>query len=156
MKREDGRELFFGMAYWKKRWVSVPFFHCPDGAITETGELARFKVTILDGQKIEPLPKRENKALEKNAASVRETIVPWLWSEEALKELCRQNDIPLNWVTDRFPRKERRKSTRRAQDPFSYSQGIWEASQGACQIERTSRCDCRDRLVSQSDLRKRG
>ena len=52
---------------------------------------------LLMVQKIEPLPKRENKALEKNAASVRETIVPWLWSEKALKELCRQNDIPLNW-----------------------------------------------------------
>lgn len=107
MKLEGGQELYFGMAYWKKRWVSVPFFHLPDGAITETGELARFKFTPLDGQKIEPLPKRENRALEKNAASIKETIVPWLWSEKALKELCRQNDIPLNWVTDRFPRKAR-------------------------------------------------
>lgn len=107
MKLEDGRDLYFGLAYWKKRWVSVPFFYLPDGAITETGELARFKVTPLDGEKIEPVPTRENKALEKNADTVIETIVPWLWSEKALKKLCRENDLPLGWVTDRFPRKKR-------------------------------------------------
>ena len=107
MKLEGGRELYFVMAYWKKRWVSVPFFHLPDGAITKTGELARVKFTPLDGQEIEPLPKRENKALEKNAEVVQETIVPWLWPEKDLKKLCRENDIPLGWVTDRFPRKKR-------------------------------------------------
>ena len=114
MRLENGQELYFGVAYWKKRWVGVPFFHLPPGAETEDGQLARFKVTQLDGSKIEPLAQRENKALEK--IQVQETIVPWLWSEKSLKELCRENDLPLSWVTDRFPRKQyhtRRSDNRR-------------------------------------------
>ncbi|KKM02340.1 hypothetical protein LCGC14_1785420 [marine sediment metagenome] len=105
MKLKDGRNLYFGIAYWKKRWVSVPFFYLPDDAVTETGELARFKFIPQDKQKIEPIAKRENKALEKVPELVKETIVPWLLSDKKLKQLCRKNDLPLAWVTDRFPQR---------------------------------------------------
>ena len=105
MKLKDGCNLYFGIAYWKKRWVSVPFFHLPNDGVTETGELTRFKFIPLNGQKIEPIAKRENKALEKASELVKETIVPWLLSDQQLKQLCNKNDIPLAWVTDRFPQR---------------------------------------------------
>ena len=98
------QKLYFGVAYWKKRWVAVPFFHLPLDAEIEDNHLARFKVTALDDHKIEALAQRKNKASEK--ISVLEAIVPWLWDEKALKQLCRRNDLPLAWVTDRFPRKK--------------------------------------------------
>lgn len=103
----DVRELSFGIAYWKKRWVWVPFFHLPDNSMTESGELARFKFTPVDGQKIEPLAKRENKALEKVPSTANETIVPWFWSEKDLRQLCNDNNLPLAWVTDQYPREIR-------------------------------------------------
>ena len=106
MKLEDGRNLYFTIAYWKKRWVAVPLFHCPEDAVTETGELAHFKITALDGHKIESsIVKRENKGLEKASESIKETIAPYLLSDRDVKQLCWQNDIPLGWVTNRFPSK---------------------------------------------------
>jgi hypothetical protein len=118
MKDGDGQERCFGIAYWKRRWVFVPFFHVPDSAVTEDGELVRFKCTPLDRQIIEPLQQRETKAREKNQALVKETIVPWLLAEKELKQLCRRNDLPLAWVTDRFLRNKRnvKKGANRRED----------------------------------------
>ena len=98
MKLEDQQELCFGIAYWKKRWVGVPLFHSPDASDSKTRGSS--------------LMQRRNKALEQHMVSVKETIVPWLWSEKDLKKLCRDNDLPIRWVTDRFPRKGRNKITR--------------------------------------------
>ncbi len=108
MEPETGCEICFGIAYWEKRWVAVPFFHVPEDAINESGDLMRFKVTPLEGHIIESPPRRENRALETMVVS--ESIVPRLWSEKALKQLCKRNDLPLAWVTDGFPRKKCRTS----------------------------------------------
>ena len=102
MKR-NVQKLYFGIAYWKKRWVWVPFFYRPDDFMTESDKLARLKFISRDWQKNDPLAKRENKALVKISNVANETIVPWLWSEKDLKQLCNENDLPLAWVTDRYP-----------------------------------------------------
>lgn len=85
------QELQFSVAYWKKQWVAVPFFYLPPGTEIEDSHLARFV-------------QRKNKASER--VPVLESIVPWLWAEKVLKQLCRRNGLPLAWVTDRFPRKK--------------------------------------------------
>lgn len=108
MKEKKWEELSFRIAYWKKRWVAMPLFLLPPEARKPDGRCMQFEFVPTDGQTIEPLPQRENNALEK--VSVSEIIVPWLWSESALKQLCRRNDIPLAWVTDRFPRKNMRRT----------------------------------------------
>lgn len=105
MKLEDGREVHILIAYYQRRWVDVPLFFVPERADKGT-HLAKFEFVPLDGTVIEPAPRRECPARGKIFASVRESIVPWLWSERSLKQLCKRNDIPLSWVTDRFPRKK--------------------------------------------------
>jgi len=106
MKPENMPEIFFGLAYYKRRWVRVPLFYAPAEAVTETGELAYFRFIPVDGQVLTPPPKREDTAFDKNWSEARETIVPWLLPEKVLKELCRRNDIHLPWVTGRTPQRK--------------------------------------------------
>src|SRR5690349_15466893 len=44
MKLQNGHELCFGIAYWKRRWVGVPFFHLPEGAISADGKAILAKI----------------------------------------------------------------------------------------------------------------
>ena len=106
-------EVSFLPAYdsHQRHWVLVPLFHLPEGALDEeTGQLRSFKVTILDGEPLGKLETRDSTpAMEKIARVIKACIIPRLWKEKSLKELCLRNDIPLAWVTDRFPRKKRGK-----------------------------------------------
>ena len=105
------------LAYYKRRWVAVPLAHVPKSAIKDNGTIVTHEFIYLDEKTGEPLPqqpkpspRRENGASDKIWVSVKEKIIPEKWSEKDLRQLCRNNDIHLPWVTDRFPEKPHRSS----------------------------------------------
>ena len=69
-----------------REWVRVPLSHIPEGA------------------KIEG----ESSLIPRNVQNVHKIIFDeqadvLTWSEKEIKQLCKDNDIPLGWVTGRFP-----------------------------------------------------
>jgi integrase len=130
MKLENGRELLFAQAYFNRQYVNVPLVHLPEDAITNEGDIAFFRFVPVDNPpKVDPLPMRESKAAKKYPAIAKVTIDPEELSDEDLKQLCKRNDIPLAWVTNRFSKKvnrssgssrrlEKRKITTITQDEF--------------------------------------
>lgn len=105
-------EIRCAPAYFKHRWVWIPLPHAPEEAFGANSKLYSFKFSPIDkNEPIEALERRNcNEALQSICAFIREKIDPELLSDRALKDLCKSNNIPLGYVTDRFPQSKLRAS----------------------------------------------
>lgn len=121
-----GNVFCVDVAYFRGSWVFVPMFYVPAEAVDDDGCLHWFQFVPLDGKNIsKPLPRRSieeaSRYIEENT---KKTILPWMLSKKGLKDLCANNNIPLGWVTNQFPRnisknKTNGRSSRRKKRKYS-------------------------------------
>ena len=109
MSSEKTNLVEFAIAHWEKRWVCVPFFNLPKDTPSNQDE----KIRPFLPEDYEPQLEIEDETQAYENIHPLETIVPWLWSKKDLQELCKVNNIPIGWVTNRF----RRKSTTNTDKP---------------------------------------
>lgn len=102
MTADSQLPIRFFVAYWKKRWLGVPLLLELYKNVEEDGTMPKYKLIPLDGSTIEPSPRRE--CLFSQKVQIAEVINPTAWNDKDLKALCCLNDIPTEWVTNRFPR----------------------------------------------------
>lgn len=95
-KIEIDRNPPFAPAYYEGRWVGIPLFFKPvylpyEGFVN------------LEGASFEPIKRRNShEGWRLIMSSIQELIIPWLLPIKELKEICRKNDIPLEWVMGVF------------------------------------------------------
>jgi|GEM_PF-5955267 len=97
----------FAIAYWKRKWVCVPFFHLPQHSAQDIEKTRPFMPENYD-----PHAEIEEETRAYDNIHPRESIVPWLCDQHDLQELCNLNNIPIGWVLGRQVKKpvKRRKS----------------------------------------------
>jgi len=81
----------FAPAYYQGKWVGIPLFFKPASPTSEG--------FVPLGITFEPV-KRRNSQLgwERIMSTIEEFIIPWFFPIDTLKEICRFNDIPMEWV----------------------------------------------------------
>lgn len=98
----------FTIGHYKGRWVWIPLLHVPEEAKTPNG-FKHFSFTPQNSEEsIEPIEKSLSKwscdlAYKKIKDSICETIHPEQLNDKEVKKLALSNDLPLSWLTSRFP-----------------------------------------------------
>lgn len=96
------KNCVFTFAYHRGRWVRVPMLPGPSDIIEDNQNQKE------DAQKANTAVGRCCKeAYAKIDSLAEEYIDPETISEKDLTDLCAQNDLPIGWITDRFPKKIR-------------------------------------------------
>lgn len=99
------KEPEFTLGHYKGRWVWIPLLYAPAESAKTPYGLQQFSFIPLAEEPIKDFLPYYNcdLAYKKIVDSIWKTIDPEKLSDKEVKQLARTNDIPLHWLTKRFP-----------------------------------------------------